>query len=80
MRGVAMLLDCTDCPGRGTACDGCVVAAVLDPTPGLPREVAAAIGVLRDAGLIGPVHLALQPTAAPQRTPVPLTLVHRRVG
>lgn len=75
-----MLLDCTDCPGRGTACDGCVVATVLDPTPGLPREVATALGVLRDAGLIGPVHLALQPTAGRQQAAPPLTLMHRRVG
>ncbi len=54
-----MLLDCMTCPGHGLACDGCVVAAVLDPTPAMPSDVAAAVTLLRRTGLIGPVHLAL---------------------
>lgn len=54
-----MLLDCTGCPGRGYACDGCVVAAVLDPRPRMAPDVADAVDVLQGAGLIGPVHLAL---------------------
>ncbi len=75
-----MLLDCEACPGRGVACDGCVVSVMLDPTPHLPREVVVAIDVLRDSGLIGPVHLALVPEAAPAPAPVPLRAVQRRVG
>ena len=56
---VSMLLDCTTCPGRGEACEGCVVTVLLDPTPAMPSDVSRAVGVLRRAGLIGPPHLAL---------------------
>ena len=64
-----MLLDCTTCPGRGTACDGCVVSVVLDPRPAMAADLAAAVDVLREAGLIGPVHLALQQEPEPHPAP-----------
>jgi hypothetical protein len=75
-----MLLNCEECPGRGTACDGCVVAVLLDPTPQLPREVAEAIDVLRGSGLIGPVHLAVVPQPTPEPEPLPVAMIRRAVG
>jgi hypothetical protein len=75
-----MLLNCEECPGRGNACDGCVVAVLLDPTPRLPREVAEAIDVLRGSGLIGPAHLALVPDPARETGPLPFEVPQRRVG
>ncbi len=77
---VLMLLDCTTCPGRGTACGGCFVSVMLDPTPGMPAEVVSAIGVLREAGLIGPVHLAVQSSSDTRPNPVPSVVRELRVG
>lgn len=78
-----MLLNCAECPGRGSACSECVVSVLLDPTPQLPSEVARAIGVLQDSGLIGPAHLALvSPPAAQPTGPVlmPVPSVTRAAG
>ena len=75
-----MLLNCEECPGRGIACDGCVVAVLLDPTPQLPRELAEAIGVLRGSGLIGPVHLALVPQPPAEPVPLPIATNRRAAG
>ena len=80
MEGVAMLLNCEECPGRGIACDGCVVAVLLDPTPRLPREVAEAVDVLRGSGLIGPVHLALVPQPPAEAVPLPVATTRRAAG
>lgn len=34
-----MLIDCDTCPGRGRACSGCAVGAVLDaPAAGIPLD------------------------------------------
>lgn len=54
-----MYLDCSTCPGRGRACEGCVVSVLLDPRPALDPDTAAALDVLQRAGLIGPAHLAV---------------------
>ena len=54
-----MLLDCETCPARAVACDGCVVAAVLDPTRLMAPDEAAAVSLLHRSGLIGPPHLAV---------------------
>lgn len=75
-----MLLDCRGCPGRGGACGECMVSVFLDPRPGMPADLVAAIDVLQGAGLIGPVHLALvsdPPTL--RRGPQPVAL-RRRAG
>ena len=52
-------MDCARCPGRGWACGDCVVSVVLDPRPAMDHDVAAAVSLLWESGLIGPVHLAL---------------------
>lgn len=62
-----MILDCDTCPGRGSACSGCVVAELLDPRASMDPATAAAATVLLDAELIGPVHLSLVPRQQPTR-------------
>lgn len=73
-----MILDCDTCPGRGRACSGCVVAEMLDPRASMDPATAAAVTVLLDAELIGPVHLSLVPEQQPTRQ-APL-VGRRRVG
>lgn len=75
-----MLLDCSTCPGRGRACDGCVVSVLLDPRPGMAPDLAAALDILQEAGLIGPPHLALVEEPAATRLAPRLRSVQRRAG
>lgn len=75
-----MLLDCNGCPGRGDACGGCLVATVLDPRPHMPVDLVAAIDVLQDAGLIGPVHLALVSDPPTERRRPQVVALRRRAG
>lgn len=75
-----MLLDCNRCPGRGDSCGECVVSAMLDPRPRMPADLAAAIDVLQEAGLIGPVHLALISDPPVVRPRPRLVALQRRAG
>jgi hypothetical protein len=48
-----MLVDCTNCPRRGSGCEGCLVAALYEPPPEvelLDRHELWAIETLARAG------------------------------
>ena len=58
-----MVIDCDSCQVAGPACDDCVVTVLLgtpdrrlSPVP-LEGELARAIGVLADSGLVPPLRL-----------------------
>ena len=73
-------IDCESCPGRGRACDGCVVAVMLDPRPTLDDDMAAAITALHEGGLIDPPHLALVTPPPPRPLRVVQGPGRRRAG
>lgn len=64
-----MLVDCDTCSGRNLQCDGCSIAALLDPTAGLDADERSALALLREQGLIGAPHLAVLsvPAGSPHR-------------
>lgn len=65
-----MRIDCATCPGRGRACDGCIMSVLIpvrgtvisdddldagvDPTIGEVDDIRAAIEILVEAGLAPP--------------------------
>ena len=56
-----MVVECDRCPMRGTACQDCVVAALLVNPPAQPAQVPldrderAAVALLCSVGLVDPV-------------------------
>ncbi len=50
-----MIIDCSDCTARPSACADCVVTVLLGPE--IADEHEAAIAVLADSGLVPPLRL-----------------------
>jgi hypothetical protein len=81
-----MLVDCTNCPRRGSGCDGCLVAALYEPPPEvelLDRAELWAIETLARAGFEVTLLEAPAGSASASGVPVaeqgppPLRLVRR---
>ncbi|GAA0901370.1 hypothetical protein GCM10009557_96750 [Virgisporangium ochraceum] len=79
-----MLVDCTKCPRRSTGCDGCLVAALLEPPPEvelLDRDELWAIETLARAGfevtLLEPPSVSTGRAPVAEQGPPPLRLVRR---
>jgi hypothetical protein len=77
-----VVVDCATCPVRGSGCDDCFVATLLDPSEGFDQPTRRAVAALRSAGLVGPVHLALVagPTGRPRSDAPGVAAGERRVG